>query len=329
MKMLSHSSVLRSSCWGVLFRRSVLSRHYSTTQPSSIVEVLGKTYPTDNITNITPAIISKLTKRLYAQPAHPICTLKNLIESHFPRYSHLSSLSPVVTTKQNFDDLSFPQDHPGRSVTDTYYINKELLLRTHTSAHEVEVFAQEHSKWLLTADVYRRDEIDASHYPAFHQMEGACLFPADSSGSAQLAEENEAYRAAMAQENIVMEDETIIDSENPFQGMHDPQQASLVVENLKHSLNSLLLKLFSKAAGVSATNPLRVRWITAYFPFTSPSYEVEVFYQGKWLEILGCGVVLQATLDKASTCAILNFDQCLTLFPQTFQIKLGGPLVWV
>jgi phenylalanyl-tRNA synthetase alpha chain len=44
------------------------------------------------------------------------------------------------------------------------------------------------------------------------------------------------------------------------------------------------------------TEPLKVRWVEAYFPFTSPSWELEVFWQGDWLEILGCGVVKQELL---------------------------------
>ncbi|KAJ8130602.1 hypothetical protein O1611_g3031 [Lasiodiplodia mahajangana] len=39
--------------------------------------------------------------------------------------------------------------------------------------------------------------------------------------------------------------------------------------------------------------PLQVRWVEAYFPFTSPSWELEVYYDGDWLECLGCGVVKQ------------------------------------
>ncbi|KAI5307837.1 hypothetical protein KEM55_007283, partial [Ascosphaera atra] len=42
-----------------------------------------------------------------------------------------------------------------------------------------------------------------------------------------------------------------------------------------------------------------VRWVEAYFPFTSPSWELEVFYQGDWLEVLGCGIVKQEILNKA------------------------------
>jgi phenylalanyl-tRNA synthetase alpha chain len=42
-----------------------------------------------------------------------------------------------------------------------------------------------------------------------------------------------------------------------------------------------------------------MRWIDAYFPFTEPSFELEIFFKGQWLEVLGCGVVQQAILDAA------------------------------
>ena len=45
--------------------------------------------------------------------------------------------------------------------------------------------------------------------------------------------------------------------------------------------------------------PLKVRWVEAYFPFTSPSWELEVYWQGDWLEVLGCGVIRQPLLDNA------------------------------
>jgi len=77
------------------------------------------------------------------------------------------------------------------------------------------------------------------------------------------------------------------------------RSSEVTAKNLKLHLNSLMYKLFAGVAGASEGDPLRVRWIDAYFPFTSPSYEVEVFFRGKWLEILGCGVVLQSTLDRA------------------------------
>ncbi|KAJ7219281.1 hypothetical protein GGX14DRAFT_591201 [Mycena pura] len=282
------------------FPRPWFRRRYSAPangRPAHL-DILGQRYPTDNITNITPSILAKVPLRLHTRPKHPIHTLRTIIESHYPDFAHHSSLSPVVSLYKNFDELSFPSDHPGRAVTESYYVNKDMMLRTHTSAHEVEVFRCGEDKWLLTADVYRRDEIDGSHYPVFHQMEGARIFSADAAGMAEAAEDNARLRAHLAQAHVVIEDVPHVTPTNPSQPTHDPAHSALVAENLKLSLNSLLLALFGPATGAAA--PLRVRWIEAYFPFTSPSFEVEVFFRGKWLEILGSGVVRQATLDTAN-----------------------------
>ncbi|EIN07364.1 phenylalanyl-tRNA synthetase [Punctularia strigosozonata HHB-11173 SS5] len=274
-------------------------RALSTVRPAT-VSVLGQTYPTDAWTNITPAVISKLGAGLLAKPGHPLHTVRTLIESHYPSFSHLSASNPLVTPGKNFDELGFPADHPGRAVSDSYYVNKDLLLRTHTSAHEVETFKAGHTKWLLTADVYRRDEIDATHYPVFHQMEGARIFDADHAGMAEVEEDNERLSRQLSRSNIVIEDISHSSPSNPVQPEHSKEHAELVALNLKLSLNSLMLRLFGGAVGATPENPLRVRWIEAYFPFTSPSFEVEVFFGGKWLEILGCGVVQQLTFDKSN-----------------------------
>ncbi|KAG8904205.1 hypothetical protein FRB99_002108 [Tulasnella sp. 403] len=269
---------------------------YQPKAPSTVV-VDGQTFPTDDFTNVTPTIISKIPRRLHLTPAHPLNTLRKLIETSFPSFKALNSLSPLVTPKQNFDDLGFPLDHPGRSLTDSYYINKNMMLRTHTSAHEVDVFKAGVEKWLLIADVYRRDEIDSSHHPVFHQVEGARTFDLTDSEKIQaLEKENGALEAKLISSNILIEDTTVVGADNPYQAEHDPYLASLVLANLKHHLNSLILTLFS---GPSNGEPLRVRWIPAYFPWTGPSYEVEVFFQGKWLEILGCGVVQNDTLVRS------------------------------
>lgn len=288
-------------------RRHALRGHSrSLNTAAAPFEILGTKYAPDHITNITPTIRSKIPLRLHNQVGHPLCTLRSAIEAHFPQFSRHASLSPLVTPYKNFDELGFPQDHPGRAVTDSYYINKDLMLRTHTSAHEVEVFRSGETKWLLTADVYRRDEIDGSHYPVFHQMEGARIFSADASGMKEVEEDNHRLEGHLARSNIVIEDIPHISSSNPPQLVHNPVHSQLVAKNLKLSLNSLLLELFGAVSGATSEDPLKVRWIEAYFPFTSPSFEVEVFFRGKWLEILGSGVVKQATLDTAGSVILLK-----------------------
>ncbi|KAL6314294.1 hypothetical protein AAG906_018988 [Vitis piasezkii] len=81
---------------------------------------------------------------------------------------------------QNFDDVLVPPDHVSRSYNDTYYIDSQTVLRCHTSAHQAELLRRGHTHFLVTGDVYRRDSIDSTHYPVFHQMEGVrVFFPGD------------------------------------------------------------------------------------------------------------------------------------------------------
>lgn len=70
---------------------------------------------------------------------------------------------------QNFDDVLVPADHVSRSYNDTYYVDSQTVLRCHTSAHQAELL-KEHNHFLVTGDVYRRDSIDSTHYPVFHQV---------------------------------------------------------------------------------------------------------------------------------------------------------------
>jgi phenylalanyl-tRNA synthetase alpha chain len=64
--------------------------------------------------------------------------------------------------------LLIPSDHISRKRSDTYYINESQLLRTHTSAYQKQLISAKTDAFLIFADVYRRDEIDATHYPVFH-----------------------------------------------------------------------------------------------------------------------------------------------------------------
>ncbi|KAI9843857.1 MAG: hypothetical protein M1838_002429 [Thelocarpon superellum] len=273
------------------------------------LEIDGKIYETDSWTNTPESIISAVPRRLHLQPSHPIALTRQIIEARFPAptYRHLNSLFPVVSVGQNFDSLGFPANHPGRSRTDTYYVNKDTVLRTHTSAHQADTFrANESPGFLISADVYRRDAIDRSHYPIFHQMEGARMWDRSKVPHGDIAKAVLSDLESLPRHNVEVEDPnpTTHPERNPLQSQyHSAEETEAIAAHLKRSLEVVVADIFSRAKNAAAAagdssadarKPLRVRWVEAYFPFTSPSYELEVFWNGDWLEVLGCGVVAQS-----------------------------------
>lgn len=151
-----------------------------------------------------------------------------------------------MTTKQNFDDLLVPADHPSRSLSDTFYLDADHILRPHTSAHQTHLLREGKRAFLVAGDCFRRDEIDSSHYPVFHQMEGVRVWK---------------------------------NTDLPS----DPAEAeAFIMKELQTTLEGVARTLFGD---------VNMRWIDAYFPFTHPSMELEVEFEGKWLEVLGCGKI--------------------------------------
>lgn len=74
----------------------------------------------------------------------------------------------------NFEALNIPANHPAKDEQDTFYINSEILLRTQTSStqiHEMEK-GRLPIRMIAPGRVYRSDEVDATHSPSFHQVEG-------------------------------------------------------------------------------------------------------------------------------------------------------------
>lgn len=74
----------------------------------------------------------------------------------------------------NFEALNIPADHPAKDEQDTFYIQGDILLRTQTSPVQVRVMEnnQPPIRVICPGAVYRSDEVDATHSPMFHQMEG-------------------------------------------------------------------------------------------------------------------------------------------------------------
>merc|ERR1711991_1299803 len=73
--------------------------------------------------------------------------------------------------------MGIPEKHQIRLPSDTFFVSETQVLRPHTSAHQTELMRMGKEAFLCAGDVYRRDEIDQSHYPAFHQMEGVLILP--------------------------------------------------------------------------------------------------------------------------------------------------------
>lgn len=197
----------------------------------------------NNYSNIPSSIKNKIGRQLHNQKNHPIEIMKNKIYKYFDNMEKFDNLEPFVDVKDNFDKLLIPPDHPARSKSDTYYVNENTVLRTHTSAHQNQLLSNGHRNFLVTGDVYRKDEINETHHPIFHQMEGLGEIP---------------------------------NGNNPEEYLH----------NL---LGNFVQYLFPE---------VKYKINNDYFPFTDPSFEVEIYHNDKWIEILGSGIVHKQILEN-------------------------------
>ncbi|KAA0164312.1 hypothetical protein FNF28_03943 [Cafeteria roenbergensis] len=215
--------------------------------------------------NVPESVKAKVGMDLHHRPSHPLTTIKAGIADAFaslpageggiarPKFKLFDDESPIVTVKQNFDDLLAPPDHVMRQPSDTFYVDEERLLRCHTSAHQTEKLREGNTAFLVAADCYRRDEIDATHYPVFHQVEGLRVFGPDE-----------------------------LPPGLPCDATH-PETRDFVCRDLRACLDHMVDGLFGA--------DVERKWSDDYFPFTDPSFELEIQYNGKWLELLGCGMV--------------------------------------
>lgn len=147
----------------------------------------------------------------------------------------------IETDYYCFEALNCPPSHPARAMQDTFYIeeDKSVLLRTQTSAVQIRYMEQNEPPYRIIAPgrVYRRDTVDATHSPVFHQIE---ILAVDRWGELDLG-----------------------------------------------GLRATVIHFLKKMLG----DDIETRFRASYFPFTEPSMEVDVYFRGKWLEVLGCGMV--------------------------------------
>tara|TARA_B100000424_G_scaffold222734_1_gene181999 strand:+ start:912 stop:1919 length:1008 start_codon:yes stop_codon:yes gene_type:complete len=175
---------------------------------------------------------------------HPLISTQEEIVDIFCGLGYSVESGPEIETDfYNFESLNIPKNHPARDMQDTFYLDKNLLLRTHTSPVQIRHLEKNPPPVRVIAPgrVYRRDAVDATHSPVFNQVEVLCI-----------------------DQNI----------------------------NFSHLRGTVLtfLKTFF--------GDIPVRFRASYFPFTEPSAEVDVKWKGKWLEVMGCGMVDPKVLEK-------------------------------
>jgi len=169
---------------------------------------------------------------------HPVTRTLERIEQLFHSLGFATATGPEIESDfYNFTALNIPENHPARAMHDTFYIDPQHVLRTHTSPVQVRYMEanQPPLKIISSGRVFRYDS-DATHSPMFHQVEGLW-----------------------------------VDEEISF-------------ANLKGVVQDFLKRFFER-------DDLQVRFRPSFFPFTEPSAEMDMSWNGGWLEIGGCGMV--------------------------------------
>lgn len=106
---------------------------------------------------------------------HPLSIVLDEIKDIFIGMGfHIANGPEVELDYYNFEALNIPKDHPARDTQDTFYISDNVVLRTQTSPVQIRTMEKEQPPIRVIAPgrVYRSDEVDATHSPLFHQIEG-------------------------------------------------------------------------------------------------------------------------------------------------------------
>lgn len=183
---------------------------------------------------------------------HPLCHISQRIVNYVykqfsnrignPLFSVHNNISPVVTVAQNFDSLLVPKDHPSRQKTDCYYINQDTLLRAHTTAHQAELISMGLNNFLVIGDVYRKDEIDATHYPVFHQADAVRLCTAE-----------EVFQNTNNSDGLRLFEHRGIETHEK-QGCHTLESVKVMEYELKNTLTGLAQALFGPGNMIQKKN---------------------------------------------------------------------------
>lgn len=106
---------------------------------------------------------------------HPLNKTMEELEDLFQTMGFSIIEGPEVeTVANNFDLLNSPKNHPSRDLSDTFYINEDILLRTHTSTVQIRTMLNNKPpiRMVSAGRTFRYDDVDDTHSPMFHQIEG-------------------------------------------------------------------------------------------------------------------------------------------------------------
>jgi phenylalanyl-tRNA synthetase alpha chain len=109
---------------------------------------------------------------------HPTTQIRHIVEDTFLGLGYeIRYDREVETVGYNFDKLAFEPTHPSRSPRATFFLNPETVLRTETSPSQIHALEEKPPPIYMVSigRCYRRDAIDATHYPIFHQFEGLAV----------------------------------------------------------------------------------------------------------------------------------------------------------
>lgn len=125
--------------------------------------------------------VTSLPPRRHESGRHPLTMLMEHMSDVFVSMGWEVAEGPELEHEWfNFDALNFDADHPARALQDTFFIDpveRHLLLRTHTSPVQIRSLLSRELPVYVVAPgrVYRTDELDATHTPVFHQIEGIAI----------------------------------------------------------------------------------------------------------------------------------------------------------
>ena len=109
---------------------------------------------------------------------HPLYQVLDEIKEIFVSMGFVIETGPELETDYyNFEALNIPKDHPSRDLQDTFYITDDLVMRTHTSPVQIRTMSKKQPpiRMIAPGKCYRKDALDATHSPVFHQVEGLCV----------------------------------------------------------------------------------------------------------------------------------------------------------